>query len=66
MGNRAAHFAGRAFDIDMNPLMVAGGVGKRIDPMLVNHDPVRNANFLADQVSEVRIGHFTHGFIPLV
>ncbi len=42
MGNRGAggqHAAG-AFDIDMDPLIVAGGLGELVDPLLVDVNPV--------------------------
>jgi hypothetical protein len=31
----------------VNPLVIASGVGKRIDPLLADGDPIGHAQFLA-------------------
>ena len=39
----------RAFDVDVDPLMVAGDVGEVVHSLLVDHQPVADAEFLAYQ-----------------
>ena len=40
-------FAARV-GIDMDELVVVGDVGERVDPRLVDHDPVGDADLAAD------------------
>jgi hypothetical protein len=40
VGDRAADLPGGAFDVDMDPLVVAGGLGELVDPLLADLDPV--------------------------
>ncbi len=48
MRNRAPEWALlRAFDVDMDPLMVARRVREGIHPLLVDHEPVARAEILA-------------------
>jgi hypothetical protein len=47
----------------MNPLMIAGGVGECIDAFLVNGDPLRDTEFLADGLNGLSDGrNDAHGF----
>ena len=49
VSNRAhAQFFLRALGIEVNPLMVAGRIGKHIDPLLVDFIPIADAQFFAD------------------
>ena len=43
----------RAFGIDVDPLMIAGGAGESIDLGLVDVDPAADADFLADMVEQI-------------
>ena len=38
----------RALLVDVDPLVVVGGVGEQVDPVLVDLDPVGGAELLAD------------------
>ena len=55
MGDRltARHLALGALDIDMDPLMIAGGIGEFVDKRLVDGKPIADADFLADILGEV-------------
>ena len=55
MRNRAAErgFPGRPFRIDMDELRVLGDVGKNVDALLIDFDPARYTDFLADQVGQI-------------
>jgi len=48
MSNRLAvrHFFCCTFCIHVNPLMIRGSFGKLVDAMLVNNNPVRQADLL--------------------
>ncbi len=46
-----------ALRIDMNPLVVARGLGKLVDPFLGDFDPVAHSDFLAHAC-----GHFSKRF----
>jgi hypothetical protein len=48
-GLAVGQFSFTAFDIDMDPLMIAGGYGKFIDHIPVNFDPFTDAGFFARQ-----------------
>ena len=37
----------RTFGIDVYPLIIARGLGKLVDSILINYDPVRQADLLA-------------------
>ena len=58
---RAERPGGGALGVDVDPLVVAGGVGERVDPLLVDRDPVAVAEVLADgglQLGEsVKVAH---------
>ncbi len=49
MRNRCAErrFAARPFDVDVDPLMVASGVGELVDAFLRDFQPVAHHDFLA-------------------
>ena len=55
MRNGAAEFLRGAFDIHMDPLMIARGFGKHIDAILINCVPIGHADFLASQGFEIVI-----------
>jgi hypothetical protein len=48
VGDRAAEgrFLPRPLDVDVDPLVVAGGVGELVHPLLGDVDPVRGAELL--------------------
>src|SRR5579859_2428961 len=46
-------FTARAFDIDVDPLMVSGGFGKAVDALLRNFQPVADHDFLADLAGQL-------------
>ena len=46
-------FPSRALDVDMNPLTVAGAMRERVDALLVERDPRRDADLLSDPFGEV-------------
>ena len=39
----------RVHRVDVDPLVVAGGFGEQVDALLVDRDPVADADLLADQ-----------------
>ena len=65
MGDRAAKGAvGGAGRIDMDELVVVGGVGEGIDHRLIDDDPIRKAGFRADQPADIRERDFLdHQFL---
>ena len=56
MRDRAAvrTFAPRAFDVDVDPLAVARAFGELVDPLLVDDDPVGDADFASRELLERR------------
>ena len=42
-----------AFDVDVDPLMVAGDVGEVVDPLLADLQPVTDTEFASDQCLRV-------------
>src|SRR5580658_9308123 len=60
MGDRAADLARRPFDIHVDPLMIAGGVGEQVDPILCDLQPVRDADLGPDQPWQLRKTHRFH------
>ena len=46
----------RPFDVDMDPLMIAGAGRKRVDARLVDRDPIGNAELMPDVFAQVRQG----------
>ena len=66
MGDGAAHLAGSALDVHVDPLVVTGGLGELIDPLLADLHPVRDADFLADKTGQVLEFHGVHGALPLL
>ena len=59
MGDRAADFLGRARDIDVDPLMITGRVGKLVHAVLIDRVPVGHADFLPGKGFEICVGNFT-------
>ena len=54
--------AGGALDVDVDPLVVAGRVGERVDPLLVDLEPLAGAELLADRGGDlVEGGERAHG-----
>ena len=53
-GRARGNLGSRALAVDMNPLVIAGGVGEGVDARLVDSHPVGDAKFLADQSGYVR------------
>jgi hypothetical protein len=60
VGDRAAHLLRRALDVDMDPLVVARGVGELVHPLLRHLDPVGDPYFLSDQTRQVLHFHGRH------
>ncbi len=57
------HLADLAFGalyIDVDPLVVAGGLGEAVDALLVDQHPVGHAQLLADHVRQLGDGYFAH------
>ena len=52
-GDAAGHVTLRPFHIDMDPLMIAGGVGECVDHRLVDDQPFAGGEFLADMIGEI-------------
>jgi hypothetical protein len=50
----------RAFDVDMNPLPVAGAGGELIDFRLIDRDPLGRAKILTDMILDIGEGDFCH------
>jgi len=48
-GAAVGTFTGRAFDVDVNPLVVIRAIGKLVNSLLVDSDPVGNAELAADK-----------------
>ncbi len=55
MGDGAAprRFPSRALEIDVDPLVIARGVGERVDPLLRDLEPVTYVDFLADPALQI-------------
>ena len=63
----AGHLALGAFDVDVDPLVVAGGVGELVDHRLIDRHPVAGADPLADVRLHVGgLVHDQHRAVPLV
>ena len=58
-GLAAGHFAFGAFHINMDPLMIAGDLGKAINQILRHFQPIADTQFLPDQRPE-RFRGFNH------
>jgi hypothetical protein len=51
-----------SLDVDVDPLMIAGGVGESIDAVLIDRYPLRDAEFLTDGVNGLLDGrNDSHG-----
>ena len=62
VGDGAADLAGGALHVDVNPLVVAGGVGELVHPVLIDLHPVGDADFLAHHgVHFIERDGFAHG-----
>src|SRR5450631_791088 len=66
MRDRAAEwtFTPGSFDVDMNPLMVAGARRKAVDAWLVDRDPIGHAELLSDFFVQSGKGKVAHLFLP--
>ena len=60
MRNRAADLAVRAFDIDMDPLMVACRLGEAADLLLADEVPARTGERLACKARQLAIVDYAH------
>jgi len=49
-------FSAGSLNVDVDPLMVAGGVGERADAFLIDGDPLGNTEFLADGLNGLSDG----------
>ena len=56
-------FTLRPFDVDMNPLMVAGAGRKRVDARLVDRNPIGKAELLSDSIAQAGKGEVAHVFL---
>src|ERR1700737_1931308 len=56
-------FTLRPFDVDMNPLMVAGARRKRVDAWLVDRDPIGHAELLSHSLVQSGKGEVAHLFL---
>ena len=59
-------FTASALNVNVNPLMVKGGIGKLLDALLRDVEPVSNGDFLADEIFESFGGvedAFGHSFV---
>ena len=57
MRDRSAKRSGcGSFRVHMNPLVVAGGIGKQVDLLLCDGDPVADRDLLADAAGQLGDG----------
>src|SRR5258708_3831985 len=65
VGDGAAErtFLLRPFDVDVNPLVIAGTGCKGVDTRLVDRHPTRNAEFLANSFAQTGKGEIAHVFL---
>jgi hypothetical protein len=49
-------FSAGSLNVDVDPLVVAGGVSERVDAVLIDGDPLGDAEFLTDGVNAVLDG----------
>ena len=49
-----------SFNVDMNPLMIAGAGRKRVDSWLVYGRPIGNTELLPDSITQTRKGEIAH------
>jgi len=49
-----------SFNVDMNPLTIAGAGRKRVDAWLVNGRPIGKTEFLPDSIAQTRKGEIAH------
>src|SRR5450631_146565 len=56
-------FTFRSFDVDMNPLTVAGARRKRVDAWLVDRDPIGHAELLSGSFVQSGKGEVAHLFL---
>ena len=47
-GGFGRQFLGGAFRIQVNPLVIIGGIGETINAVLIDQHPIANAQFLPD------------------
>jgi hypothetical protein len=53
VGDRAAHLAVGALDVDVDPLVIARRVGELVDPVLANLDPVGDPDLLPHEAGQI-------------
>ena len=56
----------RPFNIDMNPLVIAGAGGKRVDAWLIYLDPIGKSEFMPDSFAQTRKCEVTHVLPSLI
>jgi hypothetical protein len=56
-------FTARPFDIDVNPLMVAGAGGERVDTRLIDRGPFGQAKLLSNSFAQTGKGEVAHIFL---
>src|SRR5580704_4327664 len=62
----ARHLALCPLNVDVDPLMIAGGLGELVDHRLIDQHPFAAADLLADMGLHVgRLLDFQHGALPL-
>src|SRR3546814_13857770 len=54
----------RHLRIDMDELMIVGGIGEFVDPLLIDRQPSRNAEVLSDQRANFIQLRYRHHFLP--
>src|SRR5258705_1437087 len=64
--DRAAErtFPLRPFNVDMNPLLIAGAGGKRVNAWLVDRSPIGKTKFLSNSFAQTGKGEVAHVFVP--
>src|SRR4029077_13144384 len=50
----------RPFNIDMNPLMIAGAGRKRVDALLIHRNPIGKSEFLSNSFAQTGEGEPAH------
>jgi hypothetical protein len=65
MGDRTSErtFPLRPFDVDVNPLAIAGAGRKRVDAWLINRNPIGNTKFLSNAFAQAGKGEVAHVFL---
>ena len=53
----------RPFNIDMNPLAIAGAGRKRVDAWLIDRDPIGKSEFMPNSFAQTGKGEVAHVFL---